>query len=358
MFQIRSYQDSGRTESAAKAKNFLKILQDKAVVLFLHFLSDVVTVLSKLSLILQTRETTVAEVVSKLEATKEILILYKNTDGSHLKKIRGKDTFAGHPLKGSDKGFEQAKGKLLYKLVHCLSERFDKDAEVFHAMAIANLKTWPRKHQDEPEFGCEHVETLADMFQDCFEDSDCLLEQWVSLKTMVYTRFKNVNSNVTWAQINSSFKKDCPEILKLIDLILCLPASSSEAERGFSLMKVTKTDWRSNLSDSSLSDLMCVNLHTPGVGQSFDPMPGIDQWLSNKRRKPVILRKKRKKHFDNEADSSDDPESECELVISDDDQSDTDIYSGDSDSEEEPQEEESKQYSNLLEYESDQDDSS
>ena len=37
MFQIRSYQDSGRTESAAKAKNFLQILQDKAFVLFLHF---------------------------------------------------------------------------------------------------------------------------------------------------------------------------------------------------------------------------------------------------------------------------------------------------------------------------------
>ena len=41
------------------------------------------------------------------EATKEIPILYKTTDGSNLKKIKGKDTFAGHALRAKLKRFRR-----------------------------------------------------------------------------------------------------------------------------------------------------------------------------------------------------------------------------------------------------------
>ena len=36
-------------------------------------------------------------------------------------------------------------------------------------------------------------------------------------------------------------------VLQLIDLVLSLPASSADCERGFSLAKVIKSDWRSRL---------------------------------------------------------------------------------------------------------------
>jgi hypothetical protein len=80
------------------------------------------------------------------------------------------------------------------------------------------------------------------------------------------------------------------DILTLLDLILSLPASSAEAERGFSLLKVTKTDWRSNLKDTTLTDLFTIKLSCPEVGE-YDPEPAISLWNSRQQRKPDFCRK-------------------------------------------------------------------
>ena len=65
-----------------------------------------------------------------------------------------------------------------------------------------------------------------------------------------------------WKKVNDVFSDKCPAILSLIDRILSLPSSSVEAERGFSLMQLIKTDWRSKLKDITLSDLMVVKLES------------------------------------------------------------------------------------------------
>ena len=64
--------------------------------------------------------------------------------------------------------------------------------------------------------------------------------------------------------------------------MLSLPASSAEAEREFSPMKIIKTDWRSRLTDDSVSDLMTIKLDSPDV-MDFDPQPTIGVWLQKKR---------------------------------------------------------------------------
>ena len=53
---------------------------------------------------------------------------------------------------------------------------------------------------------------------------------------------------MVWTGPLSTRRSDtCPNILSLIDLILSIPAHSADAERGFSEMKLVKSDWRSNL---------------------------------------------------------------------------------------------------------------
>jgi len=49
-----------------------------------------------------------------------------------------------------------------------------------------------------------------------------------------------------------------------------LPASSSDAERGFSLMKRIKTDHRRKLSDTSLSAIMTVNLESAPITKTVE----------------------------------------------------------------------------------------
>ncbi|XP_070548860.1 uncharacterized protein [Ptychodera flava] len=48
-------------------------------------------------------------------------------------------------------------------------------------------------------------------------------------------------------------------------------------------MKIVKTDWRSRLTDSSLSDLMMVQLNSPSI-ETFDPHDSINIWLKKSRR--------------------------------------------------------------------------
>jgi hypothetical protein len=53
---------------------------------------------------------------------------------------------------------------------------------------------------------------------------------------------------------------DCSNLLCLVDLILTIPA---DAERGFNRLKMDKSDWRSKLSDTNLSDQMTIMLEGP-----------------------------------------------------------------------------------------------
>ena len=47
-------------------------------------------------------------------------------------------------------------------------------------------------------------------------------------------------------------------------------------------MKIIKMDWRSRLTDDSVSDLMTIKLNFPDI-KDFDQQPTIDVWLQKKR---------------------------------------------------------------------------
>ena len=62
--------------------------------------------------------------------------------------------------------------------------------------------------------------------------------------------------------------------------MLTLPASSAEVERGFSQLKILKTDIRSTLSEERLNDLLAVKLLSADI-QNFDPLPAIELWSTS-----------------------------------------------------------------------------
>ena len=47
-------------------------------------------------------------------------------------------------------------------------------------------------------------------------------------------------------------------------------------------MKIITTDWRSRLTDDSVSDLTIIKPDSPEV-KDFEPQPAIDVWLQKKR---------------------------------------------------------------------------
>ncbi|KAJ8883584.1 hypothetical protein PR048_015428 [Dryococelus australis] len=79
-------------------------------------------------------------------------------------------------------------------------------------------------------------------------------------------------------------KAEYANILGLVDLLLSLPAYTADCERGFSLMKSTKSDWRNRLGDNVLSSLMRIQMKSPSVCD-YDPDDAIKFWLHSSQRK-------------------------------------------------------------------------
>ena len=97
---------------------------------------------------------------------------------------------------------------------------------------------WPS--EPEPNFGDSWVKTLAEHFEEPLKiagvDWNLLQIEWDLLKNQVYQRFSTqlASTKLKWNQVNKAFRRDVPNILDLIDLVLTIPASSAECERGFS----------------------------------------------------------------------------------------------------------------------------
>lgn len=70
-------QQNPSRESSAKARNFLKLLKDKAVMLWLHFMMDVIKSLSTVSLKIQDQQSSIGDIYSELDSAKAILEKFK-----------------------------------------------------------------------------------------------------------------------------------------------------------------------------------------------------------------------------------------------------------------------------------------
>jgi hypothetical protein len=69
---------------------------------------------------------------------------------------------------------------------------------------------------------------------------------------------------LSWPEVQRQMK-GYENIFGLVNLLLTLPSSSSECERGFSHMKKIKTESRTRLTEASLEDLMVIHLHSEAI---------------------------------------------------------------------------------------------
>ena len=70
-------------------------------------------------------------------------------------------------------------------------------------------------------------------------------------------------------------------MLSPVDLILAIPASSTECEWGFTHMKLVKTDRRTLMKEDRLSNCLMIKLEGQSI-QEFDPQPAINPWFNLK----------------------------------------------------------------------------
>jgi len=89
---------------------------------------------------------------------------------------------------------------------------------------------------------------------------------------------------MSWQSINIQHGTIAPNFLKLVDLVLTIPATTAEVERGFSHMQLMKTGKRNRLGETSMNALFRVKLLSPPI-DAFDPMPALEDWNDSKNRR-------------------------------------------------------------------------
>ncbi len=145
------------------------------------------------------------------------------------------------------------------------------------------------------DFGDTEVETLVNHFRPVLETSgihaENMMDQWTVLKSLMYQEPQFLsNPHVSWVSVNSCHQHSCSDLLAVIDPVLSLPASTADCERGFSSMKMVKSDWRSSLLSDTLSDLLTIQLCSPDI-KDFDPSTAVMLWHENsvKSRRPDYM---------------------------------------------------------------------
>ncbi|KAG9334817.1 hypothetical protein JZ751_006447, partial [Albula glossodonta] len=130
------------------------------------------------------------------------------------------------------------------------------------------------------QFGELEVEEFTRHFQSILTSmgvtTELIPDQWTILKTRMYEKEESLYTK-TWPVINRFLPHQCPDILSLVDLILTLPGSTADCERGFNQIKLVSSDWRSCLTLRSLCDLLTVQLSITSI-EDFDPTPAIQLW--------------------------------------------------------------------------------
>ena len=85
------------------------------------------------------------------------------------------------------------------------------------------------------------------------------------------------------------YSADFRDFLHLIELMLVMPISAAQCERGFSAQGRIKRDVRSCLNVSTTEDLIRIGLEGPAVDQ-YDPTSAVHRWLnlSTRARRPTF----------------------------------------------------------------------
>ncbi|XP_038026320.2 sperm flagellar protein 2 isoform X2 [Anas platyrhynchos] len=284
VLHLSKIEKDSRASNRQKVKGLLHFLLKMEIVKFSHFLLDVINVLNILSRVTLDHNSSIADIFATVQSTVETLHMYQTRAGPKERLMETIQHFHGHQLVGNG-NISAVRTKVLSNLVKRLRNCFcDASQDVLRATTIGSFKLWPDKMRE--EFGEKEVSVLTKHYEVVLEAASVKINEveteWSMLKLELYNRFQNIQT-LTWDLVNSDYSKKYPNILTLVDLILTLPASSAETERGFSQMKFIMMHLHSKLVSESVTDLMTIQMNSPDI-KKFDPKKAIHLWNSSWQR--------------------------------------------------------------------------
>lgn len=284
-------QGSKDAKTKGKAASIHKEITTVRFVKMLHFMLDLMDIITETSKIFQREKLTIPEVPDIIQETTMKLMNLKQHIGKHSKEFYDNLTASKQfgdqkiQLKGAAPAAYKEDNdikKLLENAISYLQSRFEnfKEAPLVY-FKIFNFKFWPREQEQLALFGGDDVQCIVDHYKEQLSGDECnkIPQEWVALKSYV-VHF----CGRPLLQVYGELLRDRParfkNILVLVDLMLTLSPSTAECERQFSSMNRIKTALRNRLSNDSLQALMKINCDGPS-DNDFDPEEAINKWLTS-----------------------------------------------------------------------------
>ena len=259
------------------------------ILAFLYYFYDILEHVTQLSKFLQKRNLLFSDIDLMIQATinsiqKEYLMDDQSQRfGYNVQRFIdetnpfGNDSieYIGHNLTFSDRDYDEFLMDIYSYSASIISELQQQfpNRSLFTSMKILNLREWPKESQELLWFGDNELENILKYYE-CpnshnniqlpaiFDINKCR-EEWARFKMIITNNFASNDIEVILPLLIQDYIDVFPNIIKLIQIVYCIPFSSVECERGFSRQNKIKTKDRNSLTTNTLDMLMRVSLEGP-----------------------------------------------------------------------------------------------
>ncbi|XP_056001881.1 zinc finger protein 862-like [Ostrea edulis] len=251
----------GTIDVQSRAKLILKHLKKYDLLSHMHFLKDMLAVLSELSLQFQKDACCLPDASEALETTCLQLVALQQRPGKSLHTFLDEVIHENNEymLKGirlspptlTAEQLKQKQNTLVDSVLNHINKRMGdmdtnhllKDMQIFYPINL------PATDAELAVYGEDQLEALCEFYSDVLNRLDYDVEhlkqtEWPALKIKMKREPNNTSIQDFYHRLftNSNQKETLKNILVLVETVLCIPVSSAIWERGYSAMARIKSD--------------------------------------------------------------------------------------------------------------------
>lgn len=274
---------SSSSGSGPTAADLLKHVKTFNFYRLIHFMCDVLAIISKLTLTFEKRDLDISRVEDKVIATLDALKKLKRKPGGlHCRNLEENARKIGitAPICNKDSIFASTASDFIDTLIKNISHRLENVSMIMF-LSILNLKQM--SDNDSLFYGMAEMTEMANFYK---IDEDSLLGEWDDFKNSFYQggatdEFLSLpNLCETVHKLNNEVGDQFPLLKRLLCIANTLPLSTSEVEKVFSQVQLIITDHQSRLKVDNVENLLMVKLNG-----EIDFESSVQHWLKQKNRR-------------------------------------------------------------------------
>ena len=145
-------------------------------------------------------------------------------------------------------------------IVPLIRDRFSS----FYENDIFSSMTWldPQYWSNDNDYGHDAIETVIQNFKVPLEaagfDKRKVFTEWRSLRITVRSFYSKESALMLWEKLFRYKREEYPNILKLVELVLCLSSSNCAVERVFSILTLLLSDRRLTMNHDTMEDSILI----------------------------------------------------------------------------------------------------